>query len=145
MCNANDHAVGAVLGQRGAKKPVVIYYASWTLDKAKKNYITIEKKLLAVMYAMEEFRPYLLYSKVIVYTDHFTLKHLLKKKDTKPHLQEFDLEIKGKAGVENVIANHLSRLIVESHDIPSTMLSLMSILWLSPQDMPHGSLALRTT
>jgi len=74
---------------------------------------------------MEKFRPYLLYSKVIVYIDHATLKHFLDKKDAKPHLirwilllQEFDVEIKDKAGAENVIADHLSRLIVESHDAP---------------------------
>ena len=33
-------------------------------------------------------------------------------------LQEFDLEIKDKVEAENVIADHLSRLIVESHDAP---------------------------
>ena len=74
---------------------------------------------------MEKFRPYLLCSKVIVYTNHSALKHLLEKKDAKPRLirwilllQEFDLEIKDKAGAENVVADHLSRLIVESHDTP---------------------------
>jgi len=76
-----------------------------------------------VMYAMEKFRPYLLCSKVIVYTDHSALKHLLEKKDVKLHLirwilllQEFNLKIKDKAGTKNVIADHLFRLIVESHD-----------------------------
>jgi len=104
---------------------VVIYYASRTLNEAQQNYTTIEKELLAVVYAVEKFRPYLLCSKVIVYTDHSALKHLLQKKNVKPHLirwilllQEFDLEVKDKAEAENVVADHLSRLIIESHDSP---------------------------
>ena len=66
---------------------------------------------------------YLLGSKVIVYTDHATLKYLLSKKYARPILirqilllQEFDLEIRDKNGCENVVANHLSRLIVESQE-----------------------------
>jgi len=86
---------------------VVIYNANRTLDEAQQNYTTTKKELLAVVYAMEKFRPYLLCSKVIVYTNHAALKHLLDKKDAKPHLirwilllQEFNLEIKDKAGAE---------------------------------------------
>jgi len=104
---------------------VVIYYASRTLNEAQQNYTTTEKELLAVVYAVEKFRPYLLCSKVIMYTDHFALKHLLQKKDAKPRLirwilllQEFDLEIKDKAGAENIMVDHLSRLIIESHEAP---------------------------
>jgi len=75
MCDASDHAVGAVLGQRKDKKPVVVYYVSRKLDEAQQNYTTTEKELLAVVYAMEKFQPYLLFSKVIVYTDHFALNN----------------------------------------------------------------------
>jgi len=89
---------------------MVIYYVSRTLDEAQQNYTITEKELLAVVYTMEKFRPYLLGSKVIVYIDHSALKHLFKKKDMKPHLirwilllQEFHLEIKDKVGAENVV------------------------------------------
>ena len=79
MCDASDHTIGAVLGQRHNKLLHVIYYTSSVLNDAQKNYTTTEKELLAVVYAIDKFRSYLLGSKVIVYTDHATLKYLLTK------------------------------------------------------------------
>ena len=79
MCDASDHAIGAVLGQRHDKLLHVIYYASHVLNDAQKNYTTTEKELLAVVYAIDKFRSYLVGSKVIVYTDHAALKYLLTK------------------------------------------------------------------
>ena len=74
------------------------------------------EEFLEVAFALGKFRAYLINSKVIVFTDHATLEHLLKKFDSEPHLiqwvllQEFDLEIRHKAGLENVVADHLSSL-----------------------------------
>ena len=127
MCDASDYAIGAVLGQREDKKAFVIYYASKTLDSAQANYTTTEKEFLAVVFALEKFRSYIVGSPVTIFTDHAALKYLLSKKDTKPRLtrwillcQEFNLTIKDKKGVENVVADHLSRLVPESnsHGIP---------------------------
>ncbi|GJU03518.1 reverse transcriptase domain-containing protein [Tanacetum coccineum] len=117
MCDASDYAVGAVLGQRKTKHFQPIHYASKTMTDAQAHYTTTEKELLAVVYAFEKFRPYLVLSKTIVYTDHSALKYLLAKQDAKPRLlrwilllQEFDVIIRDKKGAENLAADHLSRL-----------------------------------
>ncbi|RVW89163.1 Retrovirus-related Pol polyprotein from transposon 17.6 [Vitis vinifera] len=95
MCDASDFAIGAVLGQREDGKPY--------------------------------FRAYLVGSFIIVFTDHSALKYLLTKQDAKTRLirwilllQEFNLQIRDKKGVENVVADHLSRLAIahNSHVLP---------------------------
>ncbi|KAM1543826.1 hypothetical protein ACFX1Z_013446 [Malus domestica] len=86
MCDASNYALGAVLGQRKDKRLHVIYYASWTLNDAQLNYSTTEKELLDVVFALDKFRSYLIGTKVIVFTDHATLKYLLSKKEAKPRL-----------------------------------------------------------
>ncbi|XP_052621458.1 uncharacterized protein LOC128127127 [Lactuca sativa] len=118
MCDASNTTVGAVLGQKVDRAHHVIYYASKTLDGAQCNYTTTEKELLAIVFALEKFRQYLLGTKVIIYSDHAAIKHLLTKKDSNPRLirwmpllQEFDIEIKDKSGKENLVADHLSRIV----------------------------------
>jgi hypothetical protein len=115
MCDASDYAIGAVLGQRKEGRVHVVYYASKTLSEAQLNYATMEKELLAVVFAFEKIRSYIVNLKVIVYIDHAAIKYLLAKKDAKPRLirwilllQEFDVEIHDKKWVENVVADHLS-------------------------------------
>ncbi|GJT75959.1 reverse transcriptase domain-containing protein [Tanacetum coccineum] len=117
MCDASDFAIGAVLGQRKNKHFQPIHYASKTMTEAQAHYTTTEKELLAVVYAFEKFRSYLVLSKSIVYTDHSAIKYLFTKKDAKPRLmrwilllQEFDVIIRDKKGAENLAADHLSRL-----------------------------------
>nr|GFA65177.1 reverse transcriptase domain-containing protein [Tanacetum cinerariifolium] len=73
--------------------------------------------MLAVVYAFEKFRSYLIMNKSIVYTDHSALKYLFSKKDSKARLlhwvlllQEFTFKVVDIKGAENLAADHLSRL-----------------------------------
>nr|GFB74427.1 reverse transcriptase domain-containing protein [Tanacetum cinerariifolium] len=108
MCDASDYAISVVLGQRKSKHFQPTYYASKTMTEAQIHYTTTEKEMLAVVYAFEKFRPYLVLSKSIVWV-------LL--------LQEFDITILDKKGSENLAADHLSRLenphqdVLENKDI----------------------------
>ena len=127
MCDASDLAVGAILGQRKEGKPYMVYYARKTLNEAPRNYTTTEKELLAVVYALDKFRAYLVGSNIIIFTDHSALKYILTKPNAKSRLirwvlllQEFNLQIKDKKGVENVVVDHLSRLTIahNTHNPP---------------------------
>ena len=147
MCDASDYAIGAVLGKREDKKAFVIYYASKTSVSAQSNYTTTEKEFLVVVFALEKFKSYIVGSPVTIFTDHAALKYLLSKHNTKPRLtswillcQEFNLTIKDKKGVENVVADHLSRLVSKttSEGLPigdtfpdEQLFALIHCLWYS--------------
>nr|GEU87893.1 reverse transcriptase domain-containing protein [Tanacetum cinerariifolium] len=117
MCYASDFAIGAILGQRQEKHFRLIQYASNIMTEAESNYTTTEKEMLAVVYAFEKFRSYLIMNKSIVYTDHSALKYLFAKKDSKARLlhwvlllQEFTFKVIDTKGAENLATDHLSRL-----------------------------------
>lgn len=112
MCDASDYVVGAVLGQRRDKMFRSIYYASRTMDAAQQNYTTTEKEMLAVVFAFDKFRSYLIGTKVFIFTNHPAICYLFAKKDAKPRLirwilllQEFDFEVKDRKGCENQVAD----------------------------------------
>ncbi|GJU78972.1 reverse transcriptase domain-containing protein [Tanacetum coccineum] len=86
------------------------------MNEAQKNYTTIEKELLAVVFAFEKLCQYLVLSNTIVLTDHSALRYLFTKQDAKPRLirwilllQKLDIEIRDKKGAKNLAADHLSR------------------------------------
>nr|GFA14994.1 reverse transcriptase domain-containing protein [Tanacetum cinerariifolium] len=114
MCDPSDFAIGAVLGQRHEKHFKPIHYASKTINDAESNYTTTEKEMLAVVYAFENFRSYLIMNKSIVHMHHSALKYLFAKKDPKARLlrwvlllQEFDFKVLDTKGEENLAADHL--------------------------------------
>nr|GEZ83877.1 reverse transcriptase domain-containing protein [Tanacetum cinerariifolium] len=87
------------------------------MNDAESNYTTTEKEMLAVVYAFEKFRSYLIMNKSIVHTDHSALKYLFAKKVAKARLlrwvlllQEFDFKVLDTKGADNLAADHLSRL-----------------------------------
>ena len=73
MCDASDYAMGSMLGQRTEKIFKAIYYANKTFNEAQENYSTIEKEMLAMVFACEKFRPYILGSPVIIHIDHVAI------------------------------------------------------------------------
>nr|GEV96251.1 reverse transcriptase domain-containing protein [Tanacetum cinerariifolium]GEX15283.1 reverse transcriptase domain-containing protein [Tanacetum cinerariifolium] len=115
----------AVLGQRHEKHFRPIHYASKTMNDVEPNYTTTEKEMLAVVYAFEKFRSYLIMNKSIVHTDHSALKYLFAKKDAKVRLlwwvlllQEFDFKVLDTKGAENLATDHLSRLETRTKTAP---------------------------
>nr|GEU79029.1 reverse transcriptase domain-containing protein [Tanacetum cinerariifolium] len=117
MFDASDFAIVAILWQRQDKHFRPIHYASKTMTEAESNYTTTKKEMLAAVYAFEKFWSYLIINKSFVYTDHSALKYLFAKKDSKARLlcwvlllQEFTFKVIDTKGVENLVADHLSRL-----------------------------------
>jgi len=88
MCDVSNYPVVLVLGQCVDKKLHVIYYTSHTLNEAQLNYTITERDSFfwGGIFGFEKFKPHLIGSYVIVYTNHSALKHLLSKKDAKPRL-----------------------------------------------------------
>jgi hypothetical protein len=114
--DASGYAIGAILsqGKLGSDKPIA--YASRTLNGAKLNYATVEKELLAIVWACKQFRPYLLGRKFQIVTNHKGLTWIFNVKDPSSRLkrwklllEEYDYEIEYRAGKRNCNADSLSR------------------------------------
>lgn len=114
--DASEYAIGAVLSNvHSINKPIA--FASRGLVGAERRYHTIEKELLAIVWAVEYFRHYIYGQNFIVYTDHRPLISIWHLKETSPtltrlrlKLQGLDCDIRYKQGKENVVADFLSRL-----------------------------------
>lgn len=119
-CDASNTAIGAVLPQGTIPNDRPIQYYSKTLNDAQTRYPTIEKELLAIVAAVENFRHYLYGKRFILYTDHRPLLYIMKNKKPssrqfrwKPALLEYDFEIFYKEGKQNVVADALSRITLD--------------------------------
>lgn len=114
--DASGFAVGGVLSQGPIGKDLPISYTSRLLNNAEQNYSTIEKELLAIVYCVNHFRPYLYGRKFVLITDHKPLVWLHSVKDPTSRLvrwrlklQEYEYEVIYKAGKINTNADALSR------------------------------------
>ena len=114
--DASDYAVGAILSQGKIGEDLPVAYASRTLNDAETRYATIEKELLAILFGIENFRPYLYGQKFTLVTDHRPLVwlHNIKTPGSKINrwrlrLGEYDYVIVYKPGKINSNADALSR------------------------------------
>ena len=114
--DASDTAIGGVLEQEQDGKPVIIECASRVLSSAERNYSTTEKEALAIVWAINKFRPYIWGQKFTVWTDHNPLTHLRTAKDSHGRmtrwysaLQDYDFEVHYIQGKHNYAADALSR------------------------------------
>ncbi len=120
--DASGVGLGAVLSQTDDdKNERPIAFASRTLGKAERHYSVIEKETLAIVWAVKQWRPYLFGRQFTVITDHAPLRWLNTAFQSSGHLQrwaltlqEYNFDIKHKAGRLNVNADALSRLGVIS-------------------------------
>lgn len=125
--DASNFALGAVLSQGVPGHDRPISYASKSLDNVERKYATIEREMLAIVYAIKQFRCYLINRKFVVYTDHKPLTGALRSHDTTSRLTnllnkiiDYDYVIKYKPGKINCNADALSRLPYE--DLPNKIL-----------------------
>ena len=128
--DASDVAVGGVLSQNlnGVENPVA--YFSRKLSSAEVNYPVRDKELLAIVSCLSHWRHYLLGSKILIFTDHASLKFIKSQPKLTGRLarwlhiiEEYDMEVIYKQGKENVVADALSRLHNVSFDYDKSFVS----------------------
>jgi len=122
--DASQFALGAVLSQGSIGSDLPVCYASRTLSDSELNYSTIEKELLAIVWATKYFRPYLFGRKFQIVTDHKPLTWIMSLKDPNSKLvrwrlklEEYDYEIVYKKGTLNSNADALSRIKLEEQNL----------------------------
>lgn len=110
--DASDYQLGAVLSQEG--KPIAFF--SRRLSKAQMNYTTTEKELLSIVECLKQFRHILQGYPIKVYSDHKNLAYCATLSESqrvmrwRMILEEFNPTIEHIAGVDNVVADALSRI-----------------------------------
>lgn len=128
--DASNYGIGGVLSQINEQNhDLPIAYYSRTLNKAEQNYSTTEKELLAIVNAIEHFRPYLYGRKFTIFTDHRPLQWLFNCQNPNSklcrwriRLSEYEYEIKHKAGRVNSNADGLSRLLDTDKTLVNTII-----------------------
>ncbi|GFY07012.1 retrovirus-related Pol polyprotein from transposon opus [Trichonephila clavipes] len=115
----NNREVSKFLGMTAKSKPIA--FASRTLNKAERNYTVTERECLAVIWALNKFKTYFGPLPVKVITDHAALTKLTNGKNLSSRmirwalkLSEFNIEWEHRPGVQNVVADLLSRNPVDS-------------------------------
>lgn len=118
QADASDYGLGAVLSQNFPEGERVVSFISRSLTGGERKYSTTEKECLAVLWAIEKFRPYVEATRFTVITDHFALLWLNNLKDPSGRLarwcvklQQYDFDIIHRRGKEHVVPDALSRSV----------------------------------
>ena len=111
--DASGQGLGCVLMQHGH----VIAYASRQLKVHERNYPTHDLELAAVIHALKIWRHYLIGDRVLIYTDHKSLKYVFTQKELNMRqrrwlelLADYDVDLQYHPGKLNVVPDALSRL-----------------------------------
>ncbi|XP_049878826.1 uncharacterized protein LOC126375782 [Pectinophora gossypiella] len=136
--DASDYALGAVLTQGDGIEEHPIEYSSRLLTSAERKYSTTEREALAVVWAVEKYRPYIDGHPIIVRSDHQPLRWLLTLKSPSGRLmrwalrlQAFDIQYEYTPGKANVIADTLSRPVCD--DVSREDCGICTVI----VDVPH--------
>ena len=146
--DSSEFGLGAVLYQIQDGKRRIIAYGSRGLRRGetnKANYSSKKLELLALKWATEHFRDWLIGSHFTVYTDNNPLTYILQKKKLSAleqrwvnGLADFDFDIKFKSGATNVGADTLSRVLhrqeasMTSDEVDSCLLSVTNFTEMPP-------------
>lgn len=130
--DASNVAIGSVLSQGTIGSDLPVAYASRTLNTHEQNYSTTEKELLAIVWSVKYFRPYLFGRKFTIVTDHKPLQWLFSIKEPNSklirwrlRLEEYDYNIVYKRGTSNTNADALSRVEININTNPDEISSVI--------------------
>ena len=149
--DASNVAIGAILSQGpiGSDKPIA--FASRTLNQSELNYSTIEKELLAIVWATKYFRPYLFGRKFKILTDHKPLQWMMNLKEPNSRLtrwrlrlSEYDFTVTYKKGKANTNADALSRVEIHNEELQSILDELNSLCANASETAPPANSSTET-